>query len=349
MKQFDINALLRDNIRKMKPYSSARDEYTGEAKIFIDANENPFGAADQSKYNRYPDPYQLRLKEKISAIKNVAVEQLFLGNGSDEAIDLLFKAFCYPYKDNVIITPPTYGMYQVSAETNGAGVVEVPLTPDFHLLVEDILKKDTPENKIVFVCSPNNPSGNDLNSNAIERLLAEFNGIVVVDEAYVDFANRPSWIERLDDFSNLVVLQTLSKAWGMANLRLGMMFASREIIAVMNKIKLPYNLNGLVQDVVANILDKGAEKERMVNEILTERQRLFDALSLHKSVLHIYPSDANFLLVKFTDPKNIYTYLLHNGIVVRNRSSQLHCEGCLRITIGTKNENDLLIKALNEY
>jgi len=349
MNQFDVNVLLRENIKNMKPYSSARDEYTGEAKIFIDANENPFGSADKSKNNRYPDPYQLRLKEKIASIKHVQVEQIFLGNGSDEAIDLLYKAFCYPYKDKVIITPPTYGMYEVSAETNGNEVVKIPLTPDFNLIVDDILKENKPENKLLFLCTPNNPSGNNLKTKDIETLLKEFKGIVVVDEAYIDFADRKSWTERLSEFPNLVVLQTLSKAWGMANLRLGMMFASTEIISIMNKIKLPYNLNGLVQDVVSEILDNEKEKNAMVDEILQERKRLVDILSRNKEVLHIYPSDANFLLAKVTNPKDIYSYLLDKGIVVRDRSSQLHCEGCLRITVGTKSENDLLIKAFNEY
>lgn len=348
MNKFNLGDLLRSNIRAMKPYSSARDEYSGEAKIFIDANENPYGSEYNNPYNRYPDPYQLQLKEKISSIKGVPVENIFLGNGSDEAIDLLFKAFCYPYKDKVTLTPPTYGMYEVSAETNGTETIKILQTADFQPDVAKIKASISPENKILFLCSPNNPTGNCIEESIIVDMLESFPGIVVVDEAYVDFTSAASWTKKLDQYPNLVVLQTLSKAWGLANLRLGMMFASKEIISIINKIKLPYNLSGLTQEVVSKALDAEDKKNEYVQNILNERTRMVKELNELEIVQHIYPTDANFILAKFPNAREVYVHLLKHNIVVRDRSSQPLCEGCLRITIGTKQENDALIEAVKE-
>lgn len=349
-KSLDIKTLLRENIKNIKPYSSARDEFTGEASVYIDANENPYSSVDGSKNNRYPDPYQQSLKDIVAEIKNIQKQQLFLGNGSDEAIELLYKAFCNPGKDKTIISSPTYGMYKVCADTNDIECIDIPLKPDFELDVPAILNAQTQETKILWVCSPNNPSGNLLNDSDIIKLLENFNGIVAIDEAYIDFTNKTSWIERLKDYSNLVVLQTFSKAWGLANIRLGMLFASEEIIAVINKIKLPYNISGLVQDFALKALTNNqSKKDNMVASILEERERLSKELVEIPCVEKVFPSDSNFLLVKTTAAREIYKFLLTKGIVTRDRSTIYLCEGCIRMTIGTKEENDALLLSLKEF
>jgi len=350
MSTFNLQSLVRENIWKIKPYSSARDEYSGTASIFLDANENPYGSIDGGNNNRYPDPYQQELKAVVSKIKQVPVDQIFLGVGSDEAIDLLFKTFCYPGKDKVIITSPTYGMYQVSAETNDTQIIDIPLTPDFQLDVEKILESSTDQTKLLFLCSPNNPSGNLLRQNDMERLISGFPGIVIVDEAYIDYSGRQSWTTKLDTYPNLVVLQTFSKAWGLANIRLGMMFASKEIIALINKIKLPYNISGMVQNYAISILTTHEkDKNKLVEKGIKQRGLLAEALSLLPCVEKVYPSDANFLLVKTTEPRKVYDYLLNNQIVIRDRSKLKWCDGAIRITVGTEKENKILVEALKQY
>ncbi|MCK9561256.1 MAG: histidinol-phosphate transaminase [Bacteroidales bacterium] len=347
---FNLNALLRNNIRKIKPYATARDEYTGVALINLDANENPYGSIGNSKNNRYPDPHQITLKTLIAKMKNVSISQLFLGNGSDEAIDLLYRAFCNPGVDNVIICPPTYGMYEVSAATQDAECVKVDLTPEYELQPERILSAVNEHTKIIWLCSPNNPTGNLLQKNHIETLLCQFNGIVVIDEAYIDFADEPSWITRLDEFPNVVVLQTFSKAWGLANIRLGMMFASEAIISAITKIKLPYNINGMVQEFVyKTISENAADKDKMVKDILQQRDKLSQALMQIPTVQKVYKSDANFILAKIHDAHNLYMYLVEKGIIVRDRSSVKLCEHSLRITVGTEEENALLLKNITQY
>lgn len=342
MKAFDLNTLVRENVKRMKPYSSARDEFQGTASVFLDANENPYA----SDYNRYPDPQQLKLKGKIGALKKVAIEQIFLGNGSDEAIDLVMRAFCVPGADNVIIPQPTYGMYAVSAETNDVEILTTTLTPDFDIDIDSIFKIANANSKVLFLCSPNNPSGNLLSLDKIKTVLEKFNGLVVVDEAYIDFANQVSLTTWLKEYPNLLVLQTLSKAWGLAALRLGMCFASIEIIKVLNKIKPPYNINEATQQLAIEHLGQVVQKEIWVKELIAQREILKSGLEKLKIVSKVFPSDANFLLVKVTDPLRIYGELIKKGIVVRDRSKVLLCDGCLRITIGTAKENELLIKEL---
>jgi histidinol-phosphate aminotransferase len=336
--------LVRRNILNLTPYSSARDEFEGEASTFLDANENPYPGS----YNRYPDPLQKQLKQKLGEIKGVKPAQLFLGNGSDEAIDLLIRAYCEPGQDSILITEPTYGMYAVCAGVNGVSVQRVPLTPNFELDEAKILENITPTTKIIFLCSPNNPSGNLLNKKKIETVIQSFNGLVVIDEAYIDFSTDSGFVSQLSTYPNLVILQTLSKAWGLAGLRLGICFASEEIISVLNKIKYPYNINSVTQQLALEVLSNETQKNNHVEEILRERETLRQSLSALESVVKIYPSDANFLLVKVRDAKKIYTQLLQQGIVVRDRSSVAGCENCLRITVGTQTENKLLINTLKE-
>ncbi|HWY11549.1 MAG TPA: histidinol-phosphate transaminase [Bacteroidia bacterium] len=343
---FDLNKIIRENIKSLKPYSSARDEYKGKTGIFLDANENSFCKG----YNRYPDPLQLKLKEKISAPKNIPLQNIFLGNGSDEAIDILFRAFCDPGMDNVIICPPTYGMYEVSANINNVNITKVPLTSEeFQLDTGNILRSINKNTKLTFVCCPNNPTGNGVKWNDIKLILENFNGLVVVDEAYIDFASYNSLISKLDEYPNLVILQTFSKAWGMAGLRIGMAFASTEIIEVFNNIKPPYNINAVSQEMVLKALDKESEVKEFIRQIKSERERLRIDLKTLQIVLKIYPSEANFLLIKTTDPKKIYNYLVSKQIIVRDRSKIELCGGCLRITIGTKEENELLLNTLKQY
>lgn len=346
---FDLNKILRPHILNLVPYSSARDEYTGKEGIFLDANENPYESVNGQHWNRYPDPYQWTIKEKLSPIKGVRPTQIFLGNGSDEPIDLLVRATCTPREDNILIMPPTYGMYQVSADINDVPIVKVPLTPDFQIDTEKVLAGITPQTKIVWICSPNNPSGNLVKRKAILDILNNFGGLVVVDEAYIDFADELSFTQELDKYPNLVVLQTFSKAWGLASLRLGMCFASEEIIRILNKIKPPYNLSGATQQLLFEAIDYVEKKNQLVEDILTERKHLSTNLSTLPLVKKIYPSDANFLLVQFDDAAAVMQYLLEEKIVVRDRSKVLLCEGCLRLTVGTAQENQILLEALKSF
>lgn len=342
MNNFDIKSLLRKNILTLKPYSSARDEYTGEAAIFLDANENPFN----EPYSRYPDPRQNVLKEKISGIKAIAPERIFLGNGSDEAIDLLIRSFCSPGEDNIVTINPTYGMYRVAADINDISVTEVPLNKDFSLSSEAVIKAVGSKTKIIFLCSPNNPTGNLLDKKEIEKIIASFNGIVVVDEAYIDFCPEESMLKETDNYPNLVIIQTFSKAWGMAGIRLGMAFGNEEIIRVLNLIKYPYNLNILTQRKALELIDQENKKDEWVDTIIKERERMAEQLQKFPFVENVFPSDSNFLLVKTHDPKGIYEYLTEEQIIVRDRSGVSLCEGCLRISIGKNEENAALIKAL---
>ncbi len=340
----DINKLLRDNIRLLKPYSSARDEFSGEAVAFLDANENPFN----SPWNRYPDPRQVKLKTRVGEIKNITVSKIFLGNGSDEPIDLLFRAFCEPGKDNIVSINPTYGMYRVAADTNNVAVNLVPLSDEFELDADAVLAAVTADTKIIFLCSPNNPSGNALDNHAILRIIESFSGIVVVDEAYIDFCPEKSFLPQLDQYPNLVILQTFSKAWGMAGLRLGMAFASESIIDVLSRIKYPYNLSILTQQKGLELLSNEQQMLDWVAIILKEREKMIANLKKYPFVVKVYPTDANFVLVETHDPRGIYQYLVDAKIIVRDRSSIALCEGCLRISIGSPEENATLMEAFDE-
>jgi len=342
---FDINILVRENIRKMKPYSSARDEFSGEADVFLDANENPY----PTPFNRYPDPLQWSVKEALAPVKGVRSGQIFLGNGSDEAIDLLIRAFCEPRRDAILITEPTYGMYSVCANVNAVEIISTTLDTNFDIDLDQFPSLDNPALKLIFLCSPNNPSANLLNREAIISLLERFRGLVVVDEAYIDFTSAPSFTQDLDRYPNLVVLQTFSKAWGLAGLRLGMAFASPEIIGVLNKIKYPYNVNIRTQELALETLAKRSQKEQWVKEILAERNRLVEALKSLHMTKKVFPSEANFVLVKMTDAPGTYKKLMNLGIIVRDRSSVKLCDNCLRITVGTPQENDRLIKTLSSH
>ena len=339
----DINKLLRDNIRSLKPYSSARDEFSGDALAFLDANENPFN----SPWNRYPDPRQVKLKMRVGEIKNIPVKNIFLGNGSDEPIDLLFRAFCEHGKDNVVSISPTYGMYRVAADTNNVAVNLVPLSADFELNADAVLAAADSNTKIIFLCSPNNPSGNALNHHEILRIIESFNAIVVLDEAYIDFCPEKSLLPTLRDYPNLVILQTFSKAWGMAGLRLGMAFATEQIIDVLSRIKYPYNLSILTQQKGLELLADEQQTLNWVAIILQEREKMMENLKKYPFVVKVYPTDANFVLVKTHDPRGIYQYLVDEKIIVRDRSAIALCEGCLRISIGSPMENATLIEALD--
>ncbi|MFN8714523.1 MAG: histidinol-phosphate transaminase [Bacteroidota bacterium] len=332
---FDFQKLLRANIRDLIPYSSARAEFKGSASVWLDANENAFGSPLETAYNRYPDPMQMKLKKQLSGIKGLLPDCMFVGNGSDEAIDLLIRACCNPGIDNVLICPPTYGMYEVSANINNVEVRRVQLLPDFQLDLERISEAVDEQTKIIFLCSPNNPTGNCLNREDIEIVLNNFNGLVVIDEAYINFSRQRSFIPELTEYPNLVILQTLSKAWGLAGLRIGMAFAAPEIIEVMNKIKPPYNVSEVTQTLAAEALSKTEEINKQIRETVQQREWLKQELAQFSFVQKIYPSDANFLLVKMDDPKTVYNHLSSKGIVVRDRSSVSGCEGCLRITVGT--------------
>ncbi len=345
---FDLNSLLRPHIAKLQPYTSARDEYTGKIGVFLDANENPYGSVTEQDFNRYPDPYQSDLKVEISKIKEVKPSQIFLGNGSDEAIDLLFRAFCNPGKDNVILLPPTYGMYEVSASINDVETRRVSLTSDFQLQPEKILESVDENTKIIFVCTPNNPSGNKVKREEIRFLLKKFKGIVVIDEAYIDFNDEPSFTTELEIFPNLLVIQTFSKAWGLASLRLGMAFGSEEIIAILNKIKPPYNISGLTQETVLSAIQNKEKVQRMIEDILKERSFLQENLEKLTFVQHVFPSQANFLLVKIPHATEVYNELIAQKVIVRNRSKVLLCDDCLRISVGTREENVAFLKALEK-
>lgn len=341
--------LLRENIKNLTPYSSARDEYQGEASVFLDANENAFGSPLEQNYNRYPDPMQHAIKLRLKDIKGLPVRNIFVGNGSDEAIDILFRSFCNPGVDNVILVPPTYGMYQVSANINDVAVKNVPLTDEYQLNLEGIAEAIDEHTKLIFICSPNNPTGNSINRDDVETLLANFSGIVVVDEAYINFSRQKTFIQELTEYANLVVMQTLSKAWGLAGLRVGMAFASEEIIEVMNKVKPPYNVNEASQQLALEALNNVDQVNSWIKQTLFERDKLVLGLKDFDFVIDIYPSDANFILVKTTDANGIYNFLVQKGIIVRNRTKVELCEGCLRITVGTPEENIILLQTLQDF
>ena len=346
---FSVQKLLRENIRRLTPYSSARDEFTGVAQVNLDANENSLGSPLLKWYNRYPDPYQHRLKEAISRIKNIASEHIFLGNGSDECIDLLYRCFCAPSKDNIIICPPTYGMYEVSANINDIAIRRAPLLDDFGLDLVHIETLIDEHTKLIWICSPNNPTGNSMRREDIETVLNNFNGLVVIDEAYINFSRHKSFIQELTDYPNLVVLQTFSKAWGLAGLRLGIAFASAGIVGIMNKVKPPYNISEATQELALQAVQNITQVNDMIYELVNMRQALQEVLEGLPVVKKVYPSDANFLLVKTEDAKKLYQHLLSKSIVVRDRSNVLLCDDCLRITIGTEEENTKLVDALLEY
>ncbi|OZV68511.1 histidinol-phosphate transaminase [Winogradskyella aurantia] len=342
----NVETLLRKNIKTIRAYSSARDEYKDASAdmVFLDANESPF----KSNVNRYPDPQQTRVKERLAEIKGVSTSQILLGNGSDEVLDLLFRAFCEPNIDNVITLPPTYGMYSVLAELNSVELIKIPLNADFEPNVDDILKSQNKSSKLLFICSPNNPTANSFDADKIEKLIKAFNGIVVIDEAYIDFSRGESWLSRLDEFPNLIITQTLSKAYGLAGIRLGICFASEFIISVLNKIKPPYNINQLTQDKALERLRNLDEVRNEIKLLLLERENLEEALAAISYIKEIYKSDANFLLVKVDDADQRYRQLIQKGIVVRNRTKEPLCENCLRLTIGTPSENRNLVNALTE-
>lgn len=346
MKNIDINQLQRENIKNLHPYSSARNEYSGRDAIFLDANENPKNAP----YNRYPDPLQLKVKNKIAEIKGIEPDRMFLGNGSDEAIDLLIRAFCRPETDNILSINPTYGMYQVCADINNVKLIKVLLTDDFQLDVDAILNRLDRNTKMVFLCSPNNPTSNSFKEDDIRKIVERFEGLVVLDEAYIDFSNQKGFLKEIDEYQNLVILQTFSKAWGLAGIRLGMCFADKRVISIMNKIKYPYNVNQLTLAIALEaLLLKKQVKDKWIEEILGERERISKELLNFPDVLQVFPSDANFLLVRFKNPKKLYEYLKNRRIIVRDRSKVSLCEGCLRLTVGTKEENDILLKAMEEF
>lgn len=340
----DLNQLVRDNVLRMKPYSSARDEYKGEASVYIDANENPFNAP----YNRYPDPLQWDVKEKLAILKGVRKEMILLGNGSDEPIDLMIRAFCDPGKDAITSISPSYGMYEVSAGVNNVEFRKVPLTENFELDADELLRVAGDDTKLIYLCSPNNPTGNNLSRSEIRKVLEAFDGLVIIDEAYIDFSSEPSFLNELERYPNLVVFQTFSKAWGAAAMRLGMAFASPEIIAILNKIKYPYNINLLTQEYALGLLAKEEEMKGQLVRILTGRTVLERELREIPCVVKLYPSDANFVLVRVTDANGIYNRLIEKGIIVRNRTNIALCEGCLRITVGTEEENRILLDELKK-
>jgi histidinol-phosphate aminotransferase len=345
--EFNINNLIRENIKSLKGYSSARDEYkdlTTTEMVFLDANENPF----ENGVNRYPDPQQNSVKELLSVIKKINKKNILLGNGSDEVLDLIFRAFCEPNKDNVITLPPTYGMYSVLANINAIENKQVLLTATYQPEVAQILKEVNQNTKILFLCSPNNPSGNSFTNEIVEELLIKFKGLVVIDEAYIDFSEENSWLEKLAQFPNLVITQTLSKAYGLAGIRLGVCYASKEIIKVLNSIKPPYNVNELTQQKAIDRLGNMEVVEKEVAEIIFQRDILIKDLKKISFIKVIYPTDCNFVLVKVDDANIRYDQLIKKGIVIRNRTTQPLCENCLRLTIGTMSENKKLISALKE-
>lgn len=340
-----LQELTRPNIWALKPYSSARDEYSGaEASIFLDANENPYNTPN----NRYPDPLQKELKNLIAPVKKVLPSQLFLGNGSDEAIDLMYRAFCRPGVDNVVAIDPTYGMYQVCAEVNDVEYRKVQLDENFQFTADSLLAASDEHTKLIFLCSPNNPTGNNLCREEIIALLQGFEGLVIIDEAYADFSDAPSFLLDLEKYPNMVVLQTFSKAWGCAAIRLGMAFAHADIIGILNKIKYPYNVNRLTQQEAVRMMEQHYRVKEWVGSLLEERTRLVREFKKLPCCQHVYPTDANFFLTRVTDAKKIYDYLVSQGIIVRNRSNITLCKDCLRITIGTRPENDALLDALKK-
>jgi len=337
-----LKELVRPNIWNLKPYSSARNEFHGDASVFLDANENPWNLP----YNRYPDPLQWKLKDRIAELKGVDRDSIFVGNGSDEAIDLIIRAFCTPSVDCITTITPSYGMYEVAADVNNVECVKVQLNDQFELDADVLLEKTAAHTKVIFLCSPNNPSGNLLDRKQLHKVIQAFQGIVVIDEAYIDFSSEPSFLSELTEYPNLVVLQTLSKAWGAAGIRLGMAFASPEIITILNKIKYPYNVNQLTQECALEILENTDKMREQLQMILSERTRVEKELQGGPFLFKLYPSDANFILIKVGDADTVYNYLVQQGVVVRNRNNITLCRGCLRITIGTPEENDVLLKTL---
>jgi histidinol-phosphate aminotransferase len=346
---FELDKLVRPNIKTLKPYSSAKDEYTGDAKILLDANENSLGSPLTKWYNRYPDPYQQKLKEKLAFVKQIEANQIFIGNGSDECIDILFRTFCVPGKDNIIICPPTYPMYEVSANINDVQVQNAPLLSDYQLNLAHIEQLVNDKTKIIWICSPNNPTGNSLDRIDIETILNHFNGIVVVDEAYINFSKQKSFVQSLIDYPNLVVLQTLSKAWGLAGLRLGMCFANPDIIGYMNKVKAPYNINIVTQELALQALEEVGQVNDMIKLLVDMRIALAQVIASMPHVIQVFPSDTNFILVKIPKARQLYEYLLSQGIIVRDRSALELCEDSLRITVGTEQENTLLVDAMYQW
>lgn len=346
---FNLNKLIRDNIKTLKPYSSARNEFTGKASVFLDANENAYGSPLPEKFNRYPDPLQWQLKFQLARIKGVPAENIFIGNGSDEVIDLAYRIFCNPSKDNVIVCPPTYGMYEVSANINDIELRRAPLLPDFQLNLAHIETLVDENTKLIWVCSPNNPTGNSIHRADIETVLNNFSGLVVIDEAYINFAQQKSFVQELVDYPNLVVLQTFSKAWGLAALRLGMAFASTEIIDILNKVKPPYNINQATQEFALKALEEVGQVNDMIKLLVDMREALKEVFESMPSVEKVYPSEANFILVKIKDARKVYEFLLTKGIVLRDRSSVQLCEDCLRITIGSEKENTILVDAMQDW
>jgi histidinol-phosphate aminotransferase len=341
----DINKLVRKNIAELQAYSCARDEFQGEASVYLDANENPWN----SPYNRYPDPLQWELKAGISKLKGVDAKNIFLGNGSDEPIDLLYRAFCEPGVDNVVAMEPTYGMYKVCAGINNIEYRKVLLNNNFDIVASEILEAADAQTKLIWLCSPNNPTGNSLNPQQIHTLIQQFGGIVVVDEAYIDFSEQESFASFLQQYPNLVILQTFSKAWGSAAIRLGMAFANVAIIQVLNKIKYPYNINILTQKQAIKLLEQSKSVSNWIDVLLKQRSWLHDALSELSYVDHIYPSDANFILIKVPDANALYHFLVDRGIIVRNRNTVSLCFGCIRITVGSPEENKVLIDTMKNF
>lgn len=346
---FDVNTLVRDNIARLTPYSSARDEFSGEAKVFLDANENSLGSPLKKWYNRYPDPHQKAIKQKLAMVKGIAAEHIFLGNGSDECIDLLYRCFCNPGKDNIVICPPTYGMYEVSANINDVAVKKVSLLPNFELDLSGIEDAIDDQTKLIWICSPNNPTGNSLKRLDIETLLNNFKGLVIVDEAYINFSKQKSFVQELTEYPNLVVLQTLSKAWGLAGLRLGMAFASTAIIEILNRVKPPYNINQATQELVLTALEEVGQINDMIRLLVDMRDALTEVFASMPTVETVYPSDANFILVKIKEARAVYEFLLTKGIVLRDRSNVQLCNDCLRITVGSEQDNTLLVDAMQDW
>jgi histidinol-phosphate aminotransferase len=347
--QFDIKKIVRPNIEILKAYSSAKEEYTGTANILLDANENSLGSPLTKWYNRYPDPYQKKLKEKLAFIKQIEASQIFIGNGSDECIDNLYRTFCIPGKDNIIICPPTYPMYEVGANINNIEIKSAPLLEHYQLNVAHIEQLVNENTKIIWICSPNNPTGNSLDRIDIETILNHFNGIVVVDEAYINFSKQKSFAQSLIDYPNLVVLQTLSKAWGLAGIRLGMAFASKDIIGYMNKVKPPYNISIVTQELALTALEEVGQVNDMIMHLVDMRNALAEVIESMPYVEKVYPSDTNFLLVKIRNARSLYEYLLTKGIVVRDRSSLENCADSLRITVGNEQENTELVDAMAQW
>ena len=355
--KFELGNLVRDNIKNLKPYASARHEFTGKASVFLDANENAYGSPLTSptgeglgvRFNRYPDPLQWQLKFQLARIKGVPAENICIGNGSDEIIDLAYRIFCNPGKDNVIICPPTYGMYAVNADINDVEIRKVNLTAAFQLDVEGILQATDSNSKLLFICSPNNPTGNNMNRADVELLLNNFPGIVIIDEAYINYSKQKTFIQELTEYPNLIVMQTLSKAWGLAALRLGLCYASLDIIDLFNKVKPPYNVNGASQQIALEALQNAALVNEWIQEVVVEKNKLSKALAELSYVKRVYPSDANFILTEVDNANSLYDYLSSKGIVVRNRSKEVLCSNCLRITVGTTAENENLIEMLKNF